>query len=132
MEALITGSENVELSLPVNAAYVGAAKQTAFAVAGRLGFDAQEAYDIKTAVSEACGFLLKILKDVEIHAYTILFEVFEDRMNINISCPSAPLPQNDPDADYSLMRIQSLVDEAYIQNNGETIEIFMSKHNNEL
>ena len=52
-------NEHIHLSLPVNAAYVSAARLTVSSVANRMGFSVDEIEDIKTAVSEACTFIIK-------------------------------------------------------------------------
>jgi hypothetical protein len=134
MEIMIRNKENVELSLPVNSAYINAARQTAFSVAGRLGFDAQEAYDIKTAVSEACEYLIRRLKDGAARAYKIVFEVFDDYMNIHMSCPSNLIKKPDSHALADIpnfSRIRRLMDYAEIKDDGEFISIVMSKRYND-
>ena len=119
--------ENIELALPVNAAYVSAAKQTAFSVAGRLGFDAQEADDIKTAVSEACVY---IIKRQGTGTYKITFSMSSDHIHIRLGCPSEKRvePTN---GDYSLPLIKSLMDSVDILDGEGVFEIVMSKKQGE-
>ena len=47
----MSNAESVELTLPINAAYISAARLTASSIANRLGFGIEEVEDIKTAVS---------------------------------------------------------------------------------
>ncbi|GHU52795.1 hypothetical protein AGMMS49975_09360 [Clostridia bacterium] len=49
----------IELSLPANAAYVSAVRQTASSIASRLNFDVDELEDVRSLVSEVCGLLIK-------------------------------------------------------------------------
>ncbi|MCL2704224.1 MAG: hypothetical protein FWE91_11555 [Defluviitaleaceae bacterium] len=129
-EDILHETENVELSLPVNAAYISAAKQTAFSVAGRMGFDAQEQHDIKTAVSEACAYLIKGLAGGAAKAYTITFRLTGGHISISMSCPSGDITSF-TDGDNNLQKIRYLVDHFEILNNGSVFEIAMSKNHNE-
>jgi serine/threonine-protein kinase RsbW len=59
MSSAVTDNERIVLSLPPNAAYVTSARLTAASIANRIGFDVDEIEDVKTAVSEACIFIIK-------------------------------------------------------------------------
>ena len=117
------GFENIELSLPINAAYITAARQTAFSVAGKLGFDAEETDDIKTAVSEACVYVIKRMSGRG-GAYKITFSVSSDFIYIRLSCPQTAYAAA---SDRSLPLIESLMDEVEIRDKGGVFEIIMSK-----
>ncbi len=55
--------ELIELALPINAAFVSAARLTASSIANRMGFDIEAAEDIKAAVSESCIYFIKIFEN---------------------------------------------------------------------
>ena len=125
IENILSSFENIELALPANVAYVATAKQTAFSIAGRLGFDAMESHDIKIAVSEACAFLIKRLTGGG-KTYKITFSVSNWHIHIRLSCPSAELA-NCGSGDCSLTPIRSLMDEIDIIDCDGLFEIVMSK-----
>jgi serine/threonine-protein kinase RsbW len=91
----------IKLSFPVNAAYVSSARLTASSIANRMEFDIDEIEDIKTAVSEACTYIIKSLvseargnfdisfmllgggsMDIVITAQGVLAEAAEDDMSL--------------------------------------------------
>lgn len=51
--------DTIQLGLPLNPAYVSAARLTASSIANRMGFNIDDIEDIKAAVSEACTYLIK-------------------------------------------------------------------------
>ena len=65
----------IQLSLPLNAAYVSAARLTASSVANRMGFSTDEIEDIKAAVSEACTFIIKKAPAVPTGNFVIQFHM---------------------------------------------------------
>ena len=93
-----------------------------------MGFDAQETHDIKTAVSIACGGLVKELSNGAAKSYTITFGVASGHIVISMNCPAAELP--DIRAVDGLIRIRGLMDQFELINNGDSFEIVMCKHHN--
>lgn len=65
--------ENIELSLPVNSAYVSAARLTSSSIAERLGFDDEEIEEIKTTVSEACSLIIRKAGTAQNATFRIVF-----------------------------------------------------------
>ena len=121
-------SETIRLSFPVNAAYVSSARLTASSIANRMGFDIDEIEDIKTAVSEACTYIIKTLNATHKSNFEISFSLKEDQMKIHMVTLGTTVLQ--PPADeMSLMMIKALVDEFDLSNNQqeESIAIVMVK-----
>ena len=116
--------ENIELSLPVNAAYVSAARFTAQSIAGRIGFDAVEVEDIKTAVSEACTYIIKKLIVADT-AFKITFMLELDYIEIHLSC-GATGEKND-ETDYSMPMVRALMDNVRTELKEGLFELVMTK-----
>lgn len=55
----IAQNENIQLTLPINATYVSAARLTASSIAYRMGFGIDEVEDVKVSVSEALAYIIK-------------------------------------------------------------------------
>ena len=103
-----TGSNCIKLSFPVNAAYVSSARLTASSIANRMDFDIDEIEDIKTAVSEACTYIIKALTTNMRSNFEINFVLGKSSMDIVITVKGIFDPaQSD---DMSLMMIKALVD----------------------
>lgn len=117
--------ENVELSLPVNAAYVSAARQTAASITGRLGFDADEIEDVKMAVSEACAYFIKALDYCGHQSYKLCFGLRQDYVEVSLSC-AAVNPAFDRD-DYGLVLIKNLMEGFGVTQNGGVFTLVMAK-----
>ena len=114
-------NETIELSLPVNPAYVSAARLTASSIANRLGFDADEIEDLKAAVSEACIFIIKNAPCDENTFFKLIFVIRRGKpgtdtgaaMKIEFNCDSI-FPETDPSEEMGLMMIKALMDEMVI------------------
>jgi serine/threonine-protein kinase RsbW len=122
-------TEHIRLSFPVNAAYVSSARLTASSIANRIRFDIDEIEDIKTAVSEACTYIIKRSSSRQ-NSFEICFMPGEDEINVDIIAVGE---WAEPQADeMSLMMISALVDEFSISKPQEDkISITMSKKHKE-
>lgn len=119
-------NENIELSLPVNAAYVSAARLTASSIAGRLGFDADEIEDIKTAVSEACTYIIKKLTVYSNEPFKIIFFLRRNYLGVRLDV-RAKSSRNGSKEDYALKMINALMDDVSITSENGAFNITMSK-----
>ena len=127
MNNAVTENDNIKLSLPVNAAYVSAARLTASSVANRLGFDIDEIEDIKAAVSEACTYIIKAISSGSGKDFSIVFNVRAEQLEIRINVGVALTLENLND-EMGLRMIQALMDEMCIQNTeDDELEIKMVK-----
>lgn len=117
----------INLTFPIDGAYVSAARLTASSIANRMGFDIDEIEDIKTAVSEASTFIIKhyagkVKKDLQ-----ITFSMQEKSMNILIIVADAPEIKA-ADDDMSLVMISALMDNFEMKHNDERLSIKMIKN----
>jgi len=120
----------IQLSLPLNAAYVSAARLTASSVANRMGFSTDEIEDIKAAVSEACTFIIKKATVDLAGNFTIQFHMKTETMNIHIKTSGALCQEED---EMSLIMIKALMDQFEIKvDNDETFLYMVKSHNGSL
>lgn len=124
--------DDIELKLPVNPAYVSAARLTASSVANRMGFNIEDIEDIKAAVSEACTYLIKkkqVVTDSE--TYKIVFSLSSTKLSIHLWMQSSNISQ-DPDMEteneLGILMLQSLMDELEFNEENGQIHISMQKH----
>lgn len=117
--------ENIELTLPVNAAYVSSARLTASSIANRLGFNIEEVEDIKAAVSEACTYIIKKASSNRVKVFKIHFIVQEGMLDIKINS-KIKADIDEQDDEMSLVMIKALMDAIELSDNGG-FEIYMSK-----
>lgn len=119
-------NENIELSLPLNAAYVTAARLTASSIANRIGFDVDEIEDVKAAVSEACTLIIK-KADLKEEAFKINFIIGEERLEFKITS-RAKIDDGDLEDELGVLMIRSLMDDIKIACGKLTdFELRMSK-----
>ncbi|MDR2904204.1 MAG: ATP-binding protein [Clostridiales bacterium] len=119
--------ENIELSLPVNAAYVSAARLTASSIANRLGFDIDEIEDIKAAVSESCIYIIKKAAESKTNLFKLTFRLSDGHLEIML-CSDVSMPSDEQEAEMSLLMIKALMDTLELSaERGDAIEIKMSK-----
>jgi len=126
-------NECIKLSFPVNAAYVSSARLTASSIANRIQFDIDETEDIKTAVSEACIYIIKRLAPkVESH-FEICFLPGAGKLTVEIvaNCGGKGEWQEPVKDDMSLMMMEALVDEFAVSQpqKGQIIINMAKKHN---
>jgi len=118
----------IQLSMPLNAAYVSAARLTASSVANRMGFSTDEIEDIKAAVSEACTFVIKKAAAEPSGNFLIQFHMNSEMMSINIETDGQL--RQEPE-EMSLIMIKALMDKLDIKAEGEKTVLFMTKGHNE-
>lgn len=128
----MSNTEYIRLSFPMNPAYVSTARLTASSIANRLRFDIDEIEDIKTAVSEACIYIIKRSASYAGNDFEICFAPGIKEMSVEI------VAHDDSNADccepeeMSLMMIKALVDEFTITKPTEDkISISMVKTHKE-
>lgn len=120
-------NEVIKLALPINAAYVSAARLTASSIANRLGFDIDEIEDIKAAVSEACAFIIEQPPKTK-NTFKILFNMSEETLTINLIMDRPPNFEVKEDQ-MSLLMIRALMDVLEIETDvSDTIKITMIKN----
>jgi len=121
--------ENIELSLPVNAAYVSAARLTASSIANRLGFDIDEIEDIKAAVSEACTYVIKRSNASRSTVFKLVFYMDDGFLEIRIAAQieQASEEQND---EMGLLMVKALMDQLNLMPlpDGQTEMIMLKSH----
>ncbi len=123
-------NESIELSLPINPAYVSAARLTASSVAGRMGFDISETEDIKTAVSEACIFIIKKVSSQTKCDFKISFLLVDDSLQITLFAKGKY--EDGYEEDLGVMMIKALMDNFAVSRfDDESIEIKLTKQHKE-
>ena len=118
----------IQLSLPLNAAYVSAARLTASSVANRMGFSTDEIEDIKAAVSEACTFVIKKAPTEPAGNFLIQFHMNSEILSVNIE--TYGLLCQEPD-EMSLIMIKALMDRLNIEAENNKTVLFMTKSHND-
>ncbi len=121
----------INLSFPMNAAYVSSARLTASAVANRVNFDIDEIEDIKMAVSEACTFILKTMTASEDSNFDIRFKLSDGHMEIKLMTNGVKETPHSPD-EMSLMMIKALVDEFKMEIKGDILITMVKRHKDNL
>jgi len=120
-------TEIIELTLPLNSAYVSAARLTASSIANRLGFDIDEIEDVKVAVSEACTYIVKQFNNNSNNSFKILFTIYKDSLKVNLLLETKE--KADFSSDMSIIMIKALMDELDIDYKNDSvlnIEMFKS------
>lgn len=119
--------ENIELSLPVNAAYVSAARLTASSIANRLGFDVDEIEDIKAAVSEACTYIIKKSVESKTNVFKLTFCLEDGYLEILLNS-DINIVLSETQEEMSLLMIKALMDKLHIDMiSGDCIQMKMTK-----
>lgn len=127
--------DEIVMSMPSKAEYVGVVRLTVSAIANRMGFNIEDIEDIKVAVAEACT---NAIRHSENHDFKVSFQVFEDKMGISISDEGKGYQideMDDPDLNnpkeeggLGIFIIKSLMDEVdMISKVGEGTQIKMIK-----
>jgi serine/threonine-protein kinase RsbW len=108
--------------LPINAAYVSAVRLTASSIAYRMGFEIDCIEDIKSAVSEACTFIIKkIPKQHAIdNSFKIIFDLKNDSIEILIKLVRA-VEFVDFENEMSLLVLKALVDSLDVDISGNKL-----------
>ncbi|MDR2649355.1 MAG: ATP-binding protein [Clostridiales bacterium] len=114
----------IQLSLPLNAAYVSAARLTASSVANRMGFSTDEIEDIKAAVSEACTFVIRKAPANASENFLIQFHMSGDIMTVNIQARGELRQEAD---EMSLIMIKALMNQLTIEIENDETVLYMTK-----
>jgi serine/threonine-protein kinase RsbW len=128
-ERNISQKDNIELSLPLNAAYLAAARLTASSVANRIGFDAEEIEDVKTAISEACTFIIRNAEDCSAGSFKVVFIIDNAErksMNIALSC-AQNFMISDIETDMGILMIKALMDDVILDLSSDGVFINLYK-----
>jgi serine/threonine-protein kinase RsbW len=117
-------NEVIQLSLPLNATYVSAARLTASNIAYKMGFDIDGIEDVKAAVSEACAYVIKKAPapPSEVAYYLINFELSDSELEINLNLSKdlrVPLDEEF----LGITMIKALADELDFQKDGEFLTL---------
>ena len=117
--------DSIQLSLPLNAAYVSAARLTASSVANRMGFSTDEIEDIKAAVSEACTFIIKKAPTDLEGNFLIQFHMSSETMAIHIKTSGTLCQEAD---EMSLIMIKALMDQFEFKTENDETFLCMTKN----
>ena len=127
----MSNNEKIKLTLPINAAYVSAARLTASSVANRLNFDIEEIEDIKVAVSEACTYIIKKPCFSTNNDFKIEFNLSPDSIIISLWAFSNEKITTDSD-EMSLKVIEAITDKFDINCEGNSFNMIIEKKHNNL
>jgi serine/threonine-protein kinase RsbW len=131
MTKAASGSNNddiIELGLPVNPAYVSAARLTASSIANRMGFNIEDIEDIKAAVSEACTYLIKQNSQNRQSMFQIKFILKNKFLEIFISAKKDPSSKDYDEDGLGILMIEALMDDVDLTTPDDTsIQIIMHK-----
>ena len=119
-------NDKILFSLPLNSAYISAARLTASSIANRLGFSTAEIEDVKAAVSEGCTFIIKQFKEYKEDFFNVSFITGDQSLLIEIEMNRA-IEHLDED-DIGILMIKALMDEAnFTSKNNKNLLITMKK-----
>jgi len=118
-------TEQIRLSFPHNPAYVSSARLTASGIANRINFDIDEIEDIKTAVSEACTYIIRRSAGAKGN-FELCLVPSTDSITVEITAEDSGKNQH-TNEEMSLMMIKALVDEFTITKGKKQISINMLK-----
>lgn len=122
-------NEKIELTLPVNAAYVSAARLTASSISNRMGFNIEDIEDIKIAVSEACIFLIEQCTQIGQENFHIEFMLNENSLGVRLDAEiNADFSQKYDNDDLGIKMIQALMNKLDISIVKNNIVIDMLKN----
>lgn len=126
----MNNADLIRMSFPVNPAYVSSARLTVSSIANRINFDIDEIEDIKTAVSEACTYIIKRSTAYEYSDFEICFKPKKDEMVVEIVAGDSGDDHKTPAEEMSLMMIRALVDEFVISkpSNDKVLISMLKKH----
>lgn len=127
-DSMIGKHETIELTLPVNAAYVSAARLTASSISNRMGFNIEDIEDIKAAVSEACIFFIKQCAQTGLQNFRISFTLEDRHLEILLSASGKNLSSTvENQNELGIKMIQALMDTLEIEQKEDTVLIRMLK-----
>ena len=120
----------IELTLPLDAAYISAARLTSSSIANRMGFGIEEIEDIKTAVSEACTFVIE--KSTKLTAnpasFVLRFNVQPDCLIITLESTIVNFMEYKEET--GLLLIRALMNEVELKVTQDTAFMILKKKHN--
>jgi len=123
-------SNQIELTLPINPAYVSAARLTASSIASRLGFGIEEIEDIKTAVSEACTLIIEKIACKNKNSFKLIFKPESNSVDITFLITGDIKNTQEFDQETSMIMIKALMDKIEIKPKENGILILLTKNHN--
>ena len=123
--APIAITEIIELSLPTNTAYLSTARLTASSIANRQGFDIDEMEDIKSAVSEACAYVIRKAQGRPCKLFRLIFSIGDGFVDIQLSSDGGSFAADEDEM--SLLIMEALMDDLTLCTNGGRLELRMRK-----
>lgn len=123
-------SDKINLTFPINAAYVSAARLTASSIANRMGFDIDEIEDIKTAVSEASTYIIKHYDSKEEKNLHVTFYMHGKTMKIKLKVENMSNVNIDNE-DMGLVMISALMEDFSLENESKDLIMMMTKNHKE-
>lgn len=126
----VQDKDNIKISIPNKAEYVGVVRLTTSAIATRIGFNIEEIDDIKVAIAEGCTLMIEQKNSFnEININYIL-----DNNKITILVNGSKTEKNEKNIVQSnekglgLFIIKSLMDEVEFNNNENNLQLKMIKN----
>ena len=110
-EYLMNEPNHIELSLPVNSAYITTVRHIVTSIADNAGFGADEIDDMEVAVCAACIYVIRNVFNIKMRntKYNIRFIISKCRMDICLDCPKLTCAPNEEN-DIGLRLIQGLTE----------------------
>ncbi len=119
-------NDKIVLSIPLNSAYISAARLTAASISNRLGFSSAEIEDVKAAVSEGCTFIIKEFAAYDEEFFKVSFIIGENSLTIHIDIDK-PIESFDEE-NICILMIKALMDETnFKMENKKNLKISMKK-----
>lgn len=122
------GNEKIELTLPVNSAYVSAARLTASSISNRMGFDIDDIEDIKAAVSEACIFIMKKTHAAGGKSFHLEFNIVNQSLEVELCSSIENADTSHNDDELGIKMIQALMNTLEIIADESELKISMKKN----
>jgi len=118
-------TDDIELTFPVNAAYVSAARLTASSIASRMSFGVDEIEDVKAGVSEACTYIIRRLAPNQKNGFRIHFQTKHSELVISIET-NGSLCEIEDDG-MSIVMVKALMDEVTVKQDEDHVSIKLVK-----
>lgn len=118
--------EKIELTLPVNSAYLSTARLTASSISNRMGFNIEDIEDIKAAVSEACVFFINQCSTNGAKKFHLEFNILRDYLKVVLKANVKDVDKYN-ESELGIKMIHALMDSLNIHNESENFSIVMTK-----
>ena len=127
----MNNENKINLTLPVDAAYVSTARLTASSIANRMRFSIDEIEDIKAAVSEAGTYIIKNYSTGQNGNLDITFNLKQGILEITIKVDKPSKISDNNNDDMSLIMIKALMTEFDVSFSDENYLIIkmIKEHN---